>query len=551
MKNYKDLLKTSILKIQEKDRRIAELEAARDEPVAIVGLSCRFPGAADPEAFWELIRSGTDALTTMTDQRWNMDDYYSSRIGEPGKICTRRFGLLDAVDQFDPAAFGMSETEAVYVDPQHRLLLEQAWFCFERAGLDVGRVRGADTGVFIGQMNSDYARLIKSTGDLNPYVGLGNALSAAAGRLSYVFGLKGPSVSVDTACSSSLVAVHLACQSLRMGDCSMALAGGVNLLLSPEAAIGASVSQMLSPNGRCNTFGSGADGYVRSEGCGLVLLKTLARAQADGDTILAVIRGSAVNQDGRSHGLSAPNGPAQIEVMRRALASAKLDPAEVGYLEAHGTGTALGDPVEVQAIDTVYGRAEGRQAPLVLGAVKANIGHCESAAGIAGLIKLVLLLQQGQLPPIAHLGELNPHFDDLSGQLLFPKSGAQPSGVARPGIAALSSFGYTGTNAHLLLSRPEGAGAEAATPPAGTARQAFCFSAHSATALRQQLRQLAQRLRARPAATLPSLAAAVNRVRGRLAYRHAFLAGSMAELLSQLDAGAQADLPPPPLDGRP
>lgn len=457
MNNHKDLLKNAILKIQEKDSAIRKLEGERNEPVAIIGMSCRFPGAADPEAFWQLIEAGRDAVTLMTDQRWKMDDFFSTNVGEPGKIYTRHFGLLDDIDQFDPAAFGISESEAPYIDPQHRLLLEQAWFCFERAGAGVGggigSLKGSDTGVFIGQMNSDYARLIQSVDDLNPYFGAGTALSAAAGRLSYVFGLKGPAITVDTACSSSLVAVHLACQSLRMSECTMALAGGVNLLLSPEAAIGASLAKMLSASGRCNTFGDAADGYVRSEGCGLVLLKTLSRAQADGDRILAVIRGSGVNQDGRSHGFSAPNGPAQVEVMRRALNAAQVDPAEVGYLEAHGTGTKLGDPVEVQAIDAVYGRASGRRTPLALGAVKANIGHCESAAGIAGLIKLVLLLQHDRLPPVAHLQELNSHFHDLSHQLLFPKAVATAWQGEAPGLAALSSFGYTGTNAHLLLGR--------------------------------------------------------------------------------------------------
>lgn len=546
LKSHKDLLKSSILKIQEKDRRIRELEAERDEPVAIIGMSCRFPGASDPEAFWKVIEDGTDAVTTMTDQRWHMDDYYSANAGEPGKIYTRRFGLLENVDQFDPTAFGISEAEAAYVDPQHRILLEQAWFCFERAGIDVGSVKGTDIGVYIGQMNSDYERLIKSAGDINPYVGIGNALSAAAGRLAYVFGLKGPSMAVDTACSSSMVAVHLACQSLRMGECGMALAGGVNLLLSPEAAIGASVSHMLSAQGRCNTFGSGADGYVRSEGCGLVLLKTLSRAQADGDTILAVIRGSAVNQDGRSHGLSAPNGPAQIDVMRRALANAQVDPAEVGYLEAHGTGTPLGDPVEVQAVDTVYGCASGRQAPLVLGAVKANIGHCESAAGIAGLIKLVLLLQRDRLPPITHLDEMNPHFEGLSGQLLFPKAVARAWNSERPRIAALSSFGYTGTNAHLLLSEYVAAPATASAAPPTGSRHAFCFSAHNGAALRQQLLQMAQRLRSGPQPSLRDLSAAVNRVRSDLPYRFGFLAGTTQELLDNLDAGASAEFAAPP-----
>lgn len=481
MENNKELLKRAILKIQEQDRRIRALESGIDEPVAIVGMSCRFPGANDPDAFWRVIEGGADTVTTMTDERWDMNAWYAADPHERGRIYTRRFGLLENVDAFEPAAFGISEDEAPYIDPQHRLLLEEAWLCFERAGLDAASMKGVDVGVFVGQMNSDYAKLIRHTDDLNPYVGAGNAPSAAAGRLSYVFGLKGPSVTIDTACSSSLVALHLACQSLRLGECSMALAGGVNLLLSPETAVGACVARMLSPRGRCNTFGSEADGYVRAEGCALVLLKTLSRARADGDTVLAVIRGSAVNQDGRSHGLSAPNGPAQIEVMRDALARAGVDPAEVGYLETHGTGTPLGDPVEVRAIDAVYGRADGRRAPLALGAVKANMGHGESAAGMAGLIKLVQLLRHDRLPPIAHLDALNPHFEDLSGQLLFPRGAALDWPHGRPALAALSSFGYTGTNAHLLLERADETEAPAVVPPASVrsfARRRYWLPEH-------------------------------------------------------------------------
>ncbi|ABI91465.1 methyltransferase domain protein [Burkholderia ambifaria AMMD] len=484
MNDYKALLKSSIRKIQEQDRRIRELESGVDEPVAIIGMSCRFPGAPDAEAFWRAIEAGADTVTTMTGQRWEMEAWHtdaaSAEAAEAGRIYTRRFGLLEDIDGFEPGAFGISEEEAPYIDPQHRLLLEQAWFCLEHAGLDAKTVKGSDIGVFVGQMNNDYARLIRRAEDLNPYVGAGSAPSAAAGRLSYVFGLKGPSITIDTACSSSLVAVHLASQSLRLGECGMALAGGVNLLLSPETAVGACVARMLSARGRCNTFGGEADGYVRAEGCGLVLLKTLSRARADGDTVLAVIRGSAVNQDGRSHGLSAPNGPAQVQVMRDALARARLDPAEVGYLETHGTGTPLGDPVEVQAIDTVYGRAEGRRSPLALGAVKANMGHGESAAGIAGLIKLVQLLRHDSLPPVAHLDALNPHFDGLSDQLLFPKGAAAAWPQGRPSVAALSSFGYTGTNAHLLLSPGDAldADAEAARPAHRFERRRYWLPDH-------------------------------------------------------------------------
>ncbi|WP_169739369.1 SDR family NAD(P)-dependent oxidoreductase [Vibrio rhizosphaerae] len=551
-------MKNSILKIQEKDQRIQALEGERDKPIAVIGLSCRFPGASNPESFWQLIRNGENAVTTMTDQRWDMAEYFSPLVGEPGKISTCHFGLLKDIDQFDPSAFGISEEETPYLDPQHRLLLEQAWHCFERAGFDIMALRGSDTGVFVGQMNSDYTNLIKSTEDLNAYVGQGNALSAASGRLSYVFGLNGPSVSVDTACSSSLVAVHLACQSLRMGECSTALAGGVNLLLSPEAAIGASVAHMLSVRGRCNTFGDGADGYVRSEGCGLVLLKTLEQAEKDGDKILAVIRGSAVNQDGRSHGLNAPNGPAQMDVIRQALSQAKLDPAEVNYLEAHGTGTALGDPVEVQAVDQVYGQAKGRTKPLVMGAVKANIGHCESAAGVAGLIKLIQMVQGDVLPPITHLEQLNPHFDGLSESLVFPK-GASKDGTSsftwhdeQSRIAAVSSFGYTGTNVHMIVSQhsteKDALNVQAHAESSKTQSQAvypFYFSAHSITSLRQQLSQFRDFLKETPHLSLPLISGAVNSIRNHFAYRFGCHAATRQELLSCLVSGIQGEYSEP------
>lgn len=554
MDNVKDLLKRSIQKIQEQDRRIEELEAGSRPPIAIIGASARFPGSPDIERFWGVIDSGADAVTTMTDQRWQMDAYYAEQAGIPGRINTRRFGLLHDVDQFDPPAFGISETEAEYIDPQHRLLLEQAWFCLERAGIDVASVKGRDIGVFIGQMNSDYAHLVKDIRDLNAHFGIGNALSAAAGRLSYVFGLKGPSISLDTACSSSLVAVHLACQSLRLGECSMALAGGVNLLLSPEAAVGASVARMLSAKGRCNTFGDGADGYVRSEGCGLVLLKPLAQALSDGDPVLAVIRGSAVNQDGRSNGMSAPSGPAQVEVMRRALADARLDPAEVSYVETHGTGTPLGDPVEVQAIDTVYGRAAGRVSPMVLGAIKANIGHCESAAGIAGLIKLVLMLQHDRLPPITHLEALNPHFEALSSSLQFPTGSSQPWSADAQRIGAVSSFGYTGTNAHVIVERYAAPTTDAPLVAlAAAVPHVLCYAAHSATALQAQLRQTLQWLDQTPDLSLTRLAAAVNRVRHDLPYRLALIADSRDSVRARVHEAllAGADAPSDELTTRP
>lgn len=523
MTDYKRLLKSAIRKIQEREATIRSLQTAQPAPVAVIGMSARFPGAETLELFWDVIEQGRDTLTSMHDERWDMNVWYSERP-RAGRIYTRRFGLLGSIDQFDPGAFGIAAAEAPYIDPQHRLLLEHTWQCCERAGYSLSALKGRDIGVFIGQMNTDYARLVRHAADLNLYSGIGSALSAAAGRLSYTFGLKGPSICIDTACSSSLIAVHLACQSVRAGECSMAFAGGVNLLLSPEPAVGACAANMLSRRGRCNTFGDAADGYVRSEGCGVVLLKPLQQAIADRDRILAVIRGSAVNQDGRSHGLSAPNGPAQIEVMRQALRNAQRQPHDISYIETHGTGTALGDPVEIQSIDAVYGQVGARNPPLALGAIKANIGHCESAAGAAGLIKLVLMMQQGRVPPIAHLRELNPHLKGVEGRLSFPRDCSSDWLAESPRVAAVSSFGYTGTNAHVIVEQyveaahcPE---APENSAPSGVLG-ALCFSAQSPIALQQQLHLTAARLQTEPSLTPTILEASVNRVRGDMPYRAA------------------------------
>jgi acyl transferase domain-containing protein len=327
-------------------------ELLKAEPIAIIGLGCRFPNGTDtPERFWQLLRNGVDAVSEVPNARWNMDAFYDPDPAAPGKIYTRYASFLDQVDEFDPAFFGISPREAVMMDPQQRLLLEVSWESLERAGIAPTALQGTPTGVFIGMMAQDYAHL--SANALEPidaYTGHGNLMSVAAGRLAYVLGCHGPTLTVDTACSSSLVTVHLACQSLRQSECDMALAGGVNLLLTPHHSVMQSRAHMLSPDGRCKAFDAAADGMSRGEGCGIVVLKRLADAVADGDNILAVIRGSAVNHDGRSSGLTVPNGRAQERVIRQALESGGINPAQVTYVEAHGSGTALGDPIEVEAL---------------------------------------------------------------------------------------------------------------------------------------------------------------------------------------------------------
>ena len=376
------------------------------EPIAIIGMGCRFPGAESPQAFWELLRSGGDAITEVPTDRWNVEDFYAPEPATAGKMNTRWGGFLEQVDGFDAHFFGISPREAVSIDPQQRLLLEVSWEALEHANLSPAKLAGSQTGVFIGISSVDYFALQHST-EPSAYFGTGNASSIAANRLSYLLDLRGPSLAVDTACSSSLVALHHACLSLRQGESELALAGGVNLILSPEGTITFSQARMMAQDGRCKTFDAAADGYVRSEGCGVVVLKRLSDARRDGDQVLALIRGSAVNQDGLSNGLTAPNGPQQTAVIRQAVHNAGLSPAEISYVEAHGTGTALGDPIEVEALGQVF--SQNRRKPLIIGSVKTNIGHLEAASGIAGMIKVVLSLQHEQIPPHLHFNTPNPY----------------------------------------------------------------------------------------------------------------------------------------------
>lgn len=426
-------------------------------PIAIIGAACRFPGSADLAGFRDLLKKGIDAISEVPAERWDPDEYYDSRQGVQGKMNTRWGGFLTDIDRFDPFFFGISPREAAYIDPQHRLLLETSWLAFENAGLSLEALTGSRTGVFVGISNNEYARLaLQQPQELNVYQGTGNALSIAANRLSYHYDLHGPSLSLDTACSSSLVAVHLACQSLRNGEAAMALAGGVNLILSPETTLIFSQAGMMAADGRCKTFDDSADGYVRSEGCGLVVLKPLPDAERDGDDILAVIRGSAINQDGRSNGITAPNALSQQEVIDRALANARIKPSQVSFVEAHGTGTSLGDPVEMDSLKAVYMRDRTADRPCLIGSVKTNIGHLESAAGVAGLIKAVLCVKEGRIPPNLHFKKLNPHISLDNTPFTIPVSVADWPPQDSRRIAGVSSFGFGGTNAHLIVEEYSG-----------------------------------------------------------------------------------------------
>jgi amino acid adenylation domain-containing protein len=443
--------------------KVDALEHSRSEPIAVIGMACRFPGGANsPAAFWDLLRHGVDACSEIPRERWDLEALYDPTPGVPGKMYTRRGGFIDQVDCFDPQFFRMTPREVVGVDPQQRLLLEVAWEALEHAGQPPDQLIGSQTGVFLGISTNDYSVLLNNSmhsSSNNAQSGAGNAASVASGRLSYSFGFQGPCISIDTACSSSLVAAHLAVQSLRNDECALALVAGVNLMLTPQVTINFCQARLLSPDGKCKTFDASADGYVRGEGCGVLVLKRLSDAQASGDRILALIRGSAVNQDGRSSGLTAPNGRAQEAVIRQALSNAGVSPTQVSHIEAHGTGTALGDPIEVQALATVYGQGRASAQPLYLGAVKTNIGHLEAGAGVASLIKMTLSLMHREIPPLLHFNTLNPHisFDGLPA--MIPTT-TQPWAVSDgPRLAGISSFGFSGTNVHVLME-------EAPTPEA-------------------------------------------------------------------------------------
>ncbi|MGJ4928860.1 MupA/Atu3671 family FMN-dependent luciferase-like monooxygenase [Bradyrhizobium sp. HKCCYLS2038] len=448
-----DVLRLAYEQIRSLRVELAERDAAASEPIAVVGMGCRFPGGArDAASLWRVLRDGVDAVGTVPRARFDADALYDPDPDAPGKILSRSGAFIEDVDCFDSELFGISPLEAANMDPQQRVLLEVVWEALEDAGYDPLGLSGSRTGVYVGMMYQDhYARQLREMGrdEIGAYLGTGATFSAAAGRVSYVLGLQGPSIVVDTACSSSLVSVHLACQALRNNECDIALAGGVNVMLVAEPTINLSRARMISPSGRCRTFDAAADGYTRGEGCGVIVLKRLSAAEADGDRILGLVRGSAVNQDGRSNGFTAPSGAAQRAVFRDALAAAGVTAADVGYVECHGTGTPLGDPIEVGSIGDVYGDRPAER-PLALGAVKTNFGHLESAAGICGVIKALLVLQHGEIPPSLHLRELNPKIR-LSGRPIQIPTAPTPWFGNGPRLAAVNAFGFVGTNAQVIL----------------------------------------------------------------------------------------------------
>ena len=535
--------KRALYEIRQLRARVEELERERHEPIAIIGMGLRFPGnASTPDEFWRVLTSGDDTATEIPASRWPLEKYYHPDGEAPGKMNARHASLLADPARFDAAFFGISPREAMTLDPQQRLALEVTWEALENAGCSPASLAKTGAGVFLALANSDYGRLaFQNIDEIDTYTATGTCYSTAAGRISYFLGFTGPSVVLDTACSGSLVAIHLASQSLRTGECRAALAGGVNLILSPEISVNLSKAHMLALDGRCKTFDAAADGYVRAEGCGMVALKRLSDAQADGDRILAVIRGSAVNQDGRSGGLTVPSRAAQEAVIRQALAAASLAPERVSYIEAHGTGTALGDPIEAHALAAVLGPKRTADNPLVVGSVKTNIGHLEAAAGVAGLIKTVLALQHQEIPPHLHFQKLNPYIDWDGVPVEIPvEPRPWPSGPS-PRVAGVSSFGFSGTNAHVIVEE-----APAATrSPASVDRplHILALSARTESAFDNLRQQYAAALAGADSA-LGDICYTANSGRAHFATRAAYIGPTASRMLDTPVARGHSEAAP-------
>jgi acyl transferase domain-containing protein/acyl carrier protein len=539
----RERLKSAVLAIKTLQTRLASAESSMREPIAVIGMGCRFPGGAiDPESYWQLLRDGRDGMGEIPGWRWPVEEFYSADPNAPGKMYVRRAGFVEGIENFDADFFGIAAREALRLDPQQRLLLEVAWEALEDAGVAPNGLAGSSTGVFVGITYSDYGEVLHDAGGeyIDTYHMTGSCLNFAPGRIAYYLGLQGPALAIDSACSSSLVAVDTACRSLRTRQCDLALSCGVNAMLSPEAFVTRCKARMLSADGVCRTFDASASGFARGEGAGVVVLKRLTDAQADGDRILAVILGSAVNQDGKTSGLTVPNRHAQEAVIRKALGFAGVATTDIQYIEAHGTATPLGDPIEVRALANVLGPSRSPANPFYLGSVKTNIGHLESAAGIAGLLKVIQALRHREIPPHLNLQNLTPHVQWDQIPVRVPTS-LTPWPEAPRRLAGVSSFGASGTNAHVVV-------AEAPEPPAPTAEPGrpmhlLTVSARTDSALRSAAARLADYLATQPEAAIEDVCHTMNAGRAHFGHRVSVLCCGTAEAREKLLACFSSLLP--------
>ena len=548
MNDRRNVLQESLAAIQRLQRRLDAAEAARCEPIAIVGVACRLPGGVtDTAGFWKVLSEGMDMVGEVPADRWDVDAYYDPDPNAQGKARTKAGGFLKDIEAFEPSFFGISPREAAGLDPQQRLLLEVTWEALEDAAIAPDSLDSTLTGVFVGITSMDYSQRIDVTDPARSdiYLATGTALNAAAGRVSFTLGLQGPCMAIDTACSSSLVAIHTACQSLRNAESHLALAGGVNAIMAPEPFVLISKWGMLSPDGRCKTFDASANGFVRGEGCSLVVLERLSDAIAHKRNILAVIRGSAINQDGHSSGLTVPNGLAQQAVVRQALAAARLAPTDISYVEAHGTGTGLGDPIEVEALAAVYGEGRDVRQPFEVGSVKSNIGHLEAASGVTGLLKLVLALQHRQLPASLHVSTPTPAipWEHLPVRISTCLHDWMPHGGV-PRRAGVSAFGFSGMNAHAILE--EAPAASDAVAPAPRPHFLLPLSGRSEKALLESARLYADHLERQcpiTTAQLADICATAATGRAHFVHRAVLVAPDAAGILTQLRALGDSETP--------